>query len=373
MSLTAQLIDARTVPEPTLEVWPIATARGLDIQDALARLADGPPGADGRREIIVAHPYADPQMPGLAPAIEVRFGILLPGEQTKARRSNASSFSMALAGGATKHVGVAAREIMPRDSWTTPAMQIETLKAAPSEAFHYVTFSNAPFLQKINALYRESNPPADEDLKAALEQGALLSAHVTRAKEVAGGPISLGAGYGQLLPYEHLIDPEAVANPPLHWPWADLAQQLGIVRNVGKGYTGRPLWCLYNPATERRNGTTQSFFATVTSAPANATGNAHRHMSAAINLILDGSGYSIVGGQRVDWAAGDIMLSAPGWAVHGHSIGPEGAVILTIQDHPLHIGSESLIWQENVDGGPILTLGSEAGFQTNLADVRGRN
>ena len=31
-----------------------------------------------------------------------------------------------------------------------------------------------------------------------------------------------------------------------------------------------------------------------------------------------------------------------------------------MQDHPLQIGMESLIWQERMDG-PILTLGSDAG------------
>ncbi len=35
--------------------------------------------------------------------------------------------------------------------------------------------------------------------------------------------------------------------------------------------------------------------------------------------------------------------------------------VYTVQDHPLHIGMESLIWQEAMDG-PILALGSEAGI-----------
>jgi gentisate 1,2-dioxygenase len=33
-----------------------------------------------------------------------------------------------------------------------------------------------------------------------------------------------------------------------------------------------------------------------------------------------------------------------------------------VQDHPLHIGMESLIWQEELDG-PILTLGSQTGVK----------
>jgi gentisate 1,2-dioxygenase len=121
---------------------------------------------------------------------------------------------------------------------------------------------------------------------------------------------------------------------------------------------------LYNPATERRNGTTHSFFATIAGMPPNApprpVGRGHRHSSAAINYWFQGAGKSIVMGETVEWGEGDLMLSAPGWAEHAHYPGPTGMAVLTIQDHPLQIGMESLIWQEDMSG-PILTLGSEAG------------
>jgi hypothetical protein len=60
--------------------------------------------------------------------------------------------------------------------------------------------------------------------------------------------------------------------------------------------------------------------------------------------------------------AGDLMRSAPCCSEHAHyvSASPVGNTTLTVQDHPLHIGMESLIWQEEMDG-PILTLGSQAG------------
>jgi quercetin dioxygenase-like cupin family protein len=76
----------------------------------------------------------------------------------------------------------------------------------------------------------------------------------------------------------------------------------------------------------------------------------HRHTSAAINFILDGGGWSIVDGQRIEWTEGDIMLSAPVWAPHGHAGGKDGATILTSQDHPQHIALGSLVWQETLNG-----------------------
>jgi gentisate 1,2-dioxygenase len=89
----------------------------------------------------------------------------------------------------------------------------------------------------------------------------------------------------------------------------------------------------------------------------------HRLTSAAVNyrFISDG-GYSIVDGERYDFGGGSLMLAAPSWTDHAHSYhpAPTGTVSLTVQDHPLHIGMESLIWQEDLNL-PILTLGSLAG------------
>jgi gentisate 1,2-dioxygenase len=92
-------------------------------------------------------------------------------------------------------------------------------------------------------------------------------------------------------------------------------------------------------------------------------------VSAAINYYFIGHGKSNVMGKRLEWEAGDLHLSAPGWAVHHHGSREQGFCALTIQDHPLHIAMDSLLWQENLHA-PILKLGSDRqGFQTNIAEV----
>ena len=42
------------------------------------------------------------------------------------------------------------------------------------------------------------------------------------------------------------------------------------------------------------------------------------------------------------------MLSAPGWGVHNHASDDEPVYELTIQDSPLNIAMESLLWQEDL-------------------------
>ena len=369
-SLPGKMIDQRSFAAQDTDVWSSHIVRGSEISSTISMLSQGPSGADGRREALVAHPSSKEPGIGLAPGIAVVFGVLLPGEQARPRRHNASSFTMVLGGGAKVEVGERRFEVGARDSWNSPGMHVEKIANTGSEPFTYVSYSNAPLLRKLEVFYEELDPVVGGDAAEHAQGAAAFTSKIARAKESAGGPVPVGESGAMLLPYEHLIDPDFVESHALLWRWDDLADHLGLVRSLKTGYTGRPLWCLYNPATGTRNGTTFSFFATMTAAGPNFTGPAHKHVSAAINYILDGSGYSIVDGVRLDWAAGDIMLSAPGWAPHGHATKDDGAVILTIQDHPLHIGMESLIWQEDIKGGPILTLGSQAGFETNLAEMK---
>jgi len=137
---------------------------------------------------------------------------------------------------------------------------------------------------------------------------------------------------------------------------------------LGSSYVGRRLYLLYNPATGRTNGTTHNFFATMTVRPPHIVDKPHRHAAAAINYYFSGSGYSTVQGKVLPWKAGDLMLSAPGWAVHNHASNDEPVYELTIQDSPLNIAMDSLMWQEDLKH-PARLLGSSFGFDTNRAKV----
>ena len=84
---------------------------------------------------------------------------------------------------------------------------------------------------------------------------------------------------------------------------------------------------------------------------------------------LMGHGKRAVMGEHMEWEAGDLHLSAPGWAVHNHGSREQGFSALTVQDHPLHIAMESLVWQETLKSA-ILKLGLQKGFETNLGSLR---
>jgi gentisate 1,2-dioxygenase len=366
--ISAKFIDTRVAQARENDLWPAALMRRADIDRELARLGTGEAGEDGRRESLVVHPSAVEPGRGLAPGIDVTFGVLNPGEKSRPRRRNAVDLGMGVGGKGQVTIGTETYEVGDRDVWTTPTMLAVTIENRGDEPFRYVSYSNTPILQKLEVFYEEFNPPLPRTDTGAIVGSPIDGARPKRAKDLSPA-IMLEEGGGQLLTYEHLVDPDFSNSRPVLWRWSEVEGHADQVRSLGKDYSGRPLFCLYNPATGARNGTTATMFATFAFYPPDKVDTPHRHSSAAINYIMDGGGWSIVNGVRFEWEAGDIMLSAPGWGPHGHASGPQGTTILTVQDHPFHIATESLVWQENLTDAPIVSLGTDAGFQTNLAQV----
>src|SRR4029077_9402630 len=152
----------------------------------------------------------------------------------------------------------------------------------------------------------------------------------------------------------------------LHFPWKKVKAELDKLTSLGQSYVGRRLYLLYNPATGHTNGTTSNFFATMCVRPRNIVDRPHRHTAAAINYYFSGRGYRVVEGKKYPAKEGDLMLTAPGWAIHNHASLDEDVYELAIQDTPLNIWMGSLLWQESLDQ-PIESLGGNEGFSTNRA------
>jgi len=221
-----------------------------------------------------------------------------------------------------------------------------------------LSYSNSALLEKLGVHIVDEDPGGQERDDNASAQPA------DPAKTNPFGTFQLTDDGAFLMPYEKLINPDHLEIKSLHWPWEQVKAELDKLRALGKSYVGRRLYLMYDPATGRTNGTTHTFFATITIRPANIVDRPHRHVSAAINYYFQGSGYSTVEGQRYEWKAGDLMLSAPGWAVHNHASNDEDVYESTIQDQPMHLALGSLLWHEDLRSEPRL-LGLNKGFATN--------
>lgn len=360
-----RFVDVSNAKTREQELWPSILIRKEAIDAEIERLASSSRPSSGRRASLVVHPNAKAPALGLAPGIDVTINVLKPGEETPPLARNSTLVDMCIRGSGVATIGGRSFGVEQFDVWNTPSLEPYSYRNEGLDLFVRLSYSNAPLLEALEVHYVEENPRF-ETRDSQAERGAKEKA-AQRARDLAES-IDIGADGAKLLGYEYLVDIDVVDSKPLLWPWKEVSKHLGKVYERDISYTGRHLYVLYNPATERRIGTTHCFFATIAKYPPNKIDQPHRHTSAAINYYFFGHGKSAVMGERMEWQAGDLHLSAPGWAVHNHGSREQGFCALTIQDHPLQIAMESLIWQETLKS-PILKLGSQKGVETNLGEL----
>jgi gentisate 1,2-dioxygenase len=354
----ARFVDCTGASTPVLDLWPALIIRKEEIDAEIDRLVSLPTPANGRRTALIVHPRAQTPGLGLAPGIRVAIEVLRPGERTQPIRHNSTQVNFCIRGRGTSVIGGSKIDFAQYDVWNTPSMATYWYSNNSTDLHVRLTYSNAALLEKLNVHVVDEHPPETDVSDTAAERPDDPTRHSPY------GTFKLTDSGAYLMPYEQLINPAAVESTPLHWPWPLVKQHLDKLEALGKSYVGRRLYLMFNPATGRTNGTTQNFFATITIRPPKIVDRPHRHASAAINYFFAGSGHSVVEGQRYEWRAGDLMFSAPGWAVHNHASHDEPVYELTIQGSPLHIAMESLLWQEDLRH-PFRVLGAQEGFATN--------
>ncbi|MGH9969562.1 MAG: cupin domain-containing protein [Pyrinomonadaceae bacterium] len=351
-------VDRTGAEATTLELIPPVVIKKEAIDDEIERLATLPAPQNGRRVSLVANPLTGSGK-GLTYSTAVSLCVLKPGESTRPLRHNASLVDFCIRGSGHADIGGTRIDFKQFDVWTTPPWFVYELFNDTNELQVRLSYSNSALLEKLNVYVVDESPQAD-----VLNEEKASDQSTNPAKVSPYGTFRLSEDGAYLMPYEKLINPDHIEVKPLHWPWEKVRAELDRLRDLGKGYVGRRLYLMYDPTTGRTNGTTPSFFATITVRPANIVDRPHRHVSAAINYYFQGSGYSTVEGRRYEWEAGDLMLSAPGWAIHNHASKDESVYELTIQDQPMHLALGSLLWHEDLSREPKL-LGLTSGFVTN--------
>jgi len=362
MEQEIKFIDRSGMASGELKLIPAALIKREQIDSEIERLASLPVPANGRRVSLIANPETGVGH-GLTYSTAVSLCVLKPGEETKPIRHNSSLVDFCIHGGGHSIINSQRIEFKQYDVWTTTPWSIYQHVNDTNELQVLLSYSNSALLEKLNVHVVDDDPKLEDETD---EQD--LGETVDPTKISPYGTFRLTDDGAFLMPYEKLISPDHVEVRPLHWPWKKVKAELDKLRALGKSYAGRRLYLMYDPTTGRTNGTTPTFFATITIRPARIVDRPHRHVSAAINYYFQGSGYSTVEGRRYEWEAGDLMLSAPGWAVHNHASNEKDVYELTIQDQPLHLALGSLLWHEDLRRRPKL-LGLTSGFATNRPRV----
>ena len=360
-----QTTESHIWGDHSLDLWePFVLTKG-EIDAEVERLASLPAPNNGVRRTYFVHPRAEEGTLAFTPGISCSLDVLNPGEETAFTRSNASVVDFGIRGGGEIVMGDQVFEVKQYDLLTVPAMTAHQYVNHGDEVQVRLRYSNSPMLERLKVYWLDEDPPLPGD----------KAYDVTATAEDAGeapkspyGTFQLTEDGAYLKPYEELINPEPIEIKPHHWPWEKVKQELDKLAALGSKYKGRRLYLLYDPSTGRTNGTNPNFFSCITIRPGGIVDRPHRHASAAINYYFGGEGHSIVQGKRYDWKAGDLMLSAPGWAIHNHASDVGPVYEMTIQDMPFMINADSLLWQEDLKG-QISLLGSHAGFETNREKV----
>jgi gentisate 1,2-dioxygenase len=333
--------------------------KAAQLEGEIERLAEG--AFRGSRRASIVHPSLT-RSHGLYPAVSVSLNVLLPGERTQPHRHNSSVVSFGVRGAGKAIIGGRTIDWGARDTFSTPPWAIHQHINDTDEIHVRLSYSNSGLLDLLGVHVVEETP----DLNPEQSLGDPAA-----EREMSERGETIGRDGAALLTYEQLISPEPPYQTALLWPWEHISTRLDKLRALGQDYHGRRLMLLYDRNTGRSQGTTATFFAAITIRPGGIIDIPHRHTSAAINYFFSGKGWSIVGGEHYEWEAGDLMLTAPGWMVHGHaSHEGEDVYELTIQDSPLQIAIGSLLWVENLKG-PTEALGVTRGFDTNAAALTG--
>jgi gentisate 1,2-dioxygenase len=354
-------IDATDNKHIAPELWEPIIISKEQIDAEIERLASLPKPDNGRRRSYMVHPCATKPGLGLAAGITVSLDVLLPGESTAPIRHNSTQINFCIHGSGYTTVNNNRIDFNQYDVWNHNSFATYTHYNNSDEIQVRLTYSNAALLEKMQVHIVEENPiQTDSELDKNEDKD-------DPRRKSPYGSFQLTDEGAWMMPYEILINPPSVESKNLHWPWQKVKNNLDKLTALGKDYIGRRLYLLYNPMTGRTNGTTPNFFATMTVRPPKIIDRPHRHVSAAINYYFQGTGYSIVEKKRYEWKAGDLMLSAPGWAIHNHASYDEPVYELTVQDQSLNINMESLLWQESLDK-PAVILGQQSGFSTNRTE-----
>jgi gentisate 1,2-dioxygenase len=168
----------------------------------------------------------------------------------------------------------------------------------------------------------------------------------------------LADGYLQPLWEMHGLltaEPE-VATVPYRWRAAELnkmAQRAGDLIPISRGGDRRVL-ALSNPGLSGAPYISSTLWAAVQFLLPGETAPPHRHTPAALRFILDGAGvYTVVDGDAIPMARGDLVLT-PAWTFHEHhNPGAESMMWLDVLDLPVVAALDAVFFQPGDQPAPV--------------------
>jgi gentisate 1,2-dioxygenase len=296
-------------PKMVAHMWPWSVTEPI-----IGESADAVPVGDERRALQLFNPGLGGRWAttnNLIAAVQV----LLPGEVARAHRHTPTAIRFIIEGsGAYTAVDGERVYMNPGDLILTPSWAWHDHGNETNARVVWMDGLDIPLIASLEAMffqfYKDQQVPATRP------------ANTSRSMY----------GQGQLNPT--WMKEQSKSSPLLLYSWEQTWETLDGLRN----HEGSPVDGI---ALEYRHPRTGGAVLPTMSCqiqmlrPGEHT-RAHRHTGSAVYYVVNGSGMTIIDGQRFDWTKGDI-LALPPWALHEHANASEreDAVLFSIQDAPV--------------------------------------
>jgi gentisate 1,2-dioxygenase len=134
------------------------------------------------------------------------------------------------------------------------------------------------------------------------------------------------------------VAPGVAPTRMVHYPAGEIRRQLDRIYQVAMGTAAAGFAIVFSSDAQLLNRSIlPSLSVDLSTLPPGRSQRAHRHNSVALALIIQGDGvYSLVGGERRDWAPWMTAVTPPGEIHSVHNEGNKLAMCLTAQDAGLH-------------------------------------
>ena len=191
--------------------------------------------------------------------------------------------------------------------------------------------ATSPF---VLAYYARIN--AYEELKTDfVASGSIYYVIQGRGQTVSGGEsISWGPGDIFVVPGGEMI----------HYPSSEIKKQIDLIYKVGRGndIAGSALIFSSSMQEETRN-VLPTLTLAMNSLPPGLSQRPHRHNSVAVSLVINGKDcFSMIDGQRKDWAPWATTITPPVSVHSHHNDGSEQAMFLIVQDGGLYYHARAM-------------------------------
>ncbi|HZU06696.1 MAG TPA: cupin domain-containing protein [Chloroflexota bacterium] len=308
--IQAQRRSPRSRVQPYVWRWETLHRHLLRAGDLLATLERGAE----RRVLVLANPGLT-QFKAATHTIAANVQLIKPGEVAPAHRHTPTAIRFIIQGHGAyttvegEQIVMGEGDLILTPNWTWHDHGNETTRP--------VIWMDALDVPFVNALHASVHEPYPEERHPVLRTGDYsvrkYSAQLRPLGERGAPVFSPQRAYRWEATYATLTHLAAVGEAS---PYDDVAVE--YVNPATGGHALPTLGCaiqLLRPGVRTR---------------------AHRHTSSAVYHVFRGRGYSVIDGQRFDWAQGDFFVLPPwAWHEHANTSPTEEAILFSVNDMPI--------------------------------------